>query len=291
MTYERCSGHSSEYPWGMWNREGLTNDVGGKMGKRKSNRSQQDGGNNRSQQDGGNTCGLIMPISAMSGAQYSEDFWVKVREFLNSATADAGFNLTPAWEDEKFGIIHARIIENIRTMPVMIGVIIGQNPNVMLECGMRIWTDKPILLIVEEGGRIPFDLSPLECLEYPIDREYTKMCQLSKDIGAKLKAMISPGYRTFKSHFNVEANNDVKGLKTSLQLSEFMADTTNDIRALKFRIEELTSRLDESTGSRTVYFSDISKMHKNLGGLAVKPVSPIVAEAISQAESDCKQEK
>ena len=245
----------------------------------------------KSSQEGCNVCGLIMPISAMSGTQYSEDFWIKVREFLNSATADAGFSLTPAWEDEKFGIIHARIIENIRTMPVMIGVIIGQNPNVMLECGMRIWTDKPILLIVEEGGRIPFDLSPVECLEYPIDREYSKMCQLGKDIGAKLKAMVSQGYRTFKSHFNVEATNDVNGLKTSLQLSEFMADTTNDIRSLKFRIEELTSRLDEVTGSRTVYFNDISKMRQNLSGLAVKPVSPGLNQVISREESEFTQEK
>lgn len=246
---------------------------------------------NRSSQEGGNVCGLIMPISAMVGTTYSEEFWAKVRDFLTVSAADAGFTLTPAWEDEKFGIIHARIIENIRTMPVMIGVLIGQNPNVMLECGMRIWTDKPILLIVEEGVRIPFDLSPLECLEYPIDREYSKMCKLGKDIGEKLKAMVSPRYRTFKSHFNVEADNDIKGSKTSLQLSEFLADTTNDIRTLKFRIDELTSRLDEVSSSRTVYFSDIGKMRKNLSGLAVKPVSPIVAEAISQAESDCKQEK
>ena len=246
---------------------------------------------NRNSQKGGNICGLIMPISAMTGTPYSEEFWAKVREFLNVSVADAGFTLTPAWEDEKFGIIHARIIENIRTMPVMIGVIIGQNPNVMLECGMRIWTDKPILLIVEEGVRIPFDLSPLECLEYPIDREYSKMCQLGKDIGEKLKAMVSPGYRTFKSHFNVEADNDIKGSKTSLQLSEFMADTANDIRTLKFKMEELTMRVDEVTCSRTVYYSNVGKVRQNLGSLAVKPVSAVVTKAISQVESDCKQEK
>lgn len=246
---------------------------------------------NRSSREGGNVCGLIMPISATPGTTYSEEFWTKVREFLTVSVADAGFTLTPAWEDEKFGIIHARIIENIRTMPVMIGVIIGQNPNVMLECGMRIWTDMPILLIVEEGVRIPFDLSPLECLEYPVDREYSKMCQLGKDIGEKLKAMVSPGYRTFKSHFNVEADNDIKGSKTSLQLSEFMADTTNDIRTLKFKMEELSMRLDEVVGSRAVYYSDVGKVRQNLGGLSVKPVSPIVVKAIPQVESDYKQEK
>ena len=252
------------------------------MSKRKSNRSSQ---------EGSNICGLIMPISAMTGTTFSEEFWSKVREFLNISVAEAGFTLTPAWEDEKFGIIHARIIENIRTMPVMIGVIIGQNPNVMLECGMRIWTDKPILLIVEEGVRIPFDLSPLECLEYPIDREYSKMCQLSKDIGEKLKAMVSPGYRTFKSHFNVEADNDVKGSKTSLQLSEFMADTTNDIRSLKIKMEELTMRLEEATGSRAFYYSNVGKARQNMGEMAVKPASVVVTKAISQVESDYKQGK
>ncbi len=213
-----------------------------------------------------NVCGLIMPIASMEGTPYSKEFWNSVRQFLQEAVGDAGFELTPAWEDEKYGVIHARIIENIKTMRVMIGVIIGHNPNVMLECGMRIWTDLPILLIGEEGATIPFDIKPLECLGYPQDREYSKMCKLKHDISTKLKAMVSPDYHTFKSHFNVEAVDDTDFKVTKIELSQFMIDTTNELSSLKSQIEKV--RLDFENARRMFELSQARMSAMSLSGMS-----------------------
>ena len=243
-------------------------------------------------------CGLIMPIASMEGTPYSKEFWNNVRQFLAEAVNDAGFELVPAWEDENFGVIHARIIENIKTIRVMIGVIIGHNPNVMLECGMRIWTDLPILLIGEEGAIIPFDIKPLECLGYPTDREYSKMCKLKQDIATKLKAMVSPDYHAFKSHFNVEAEED-KDLKVSkIKISQFMIDTSNEINSLKAKMEKVVAEVENSNRYKGFshmsvddrYMSAISNAYANYKAATAQQlsndVSPIVAAATDKAAKE-----
>ena len=104
-------------------------------------------------------CGIIMPISQCSN--YSAEFWAKVKNFVCEAITNAGMTPLPVWEDDKNDIIHAKIIKNIDTLPVAIGVIVGHNPNVMLECGMRLWKNLPILLLHGDGEKIPFDVGSI----------------------------------------------------------------------------------------------------------------------------------
>lgn len=74
-------------------------------------------------------CGIIMPISQYGS--YTEDFWSKIRKILDDAISSANMKSHPVWEDSKNDIIHAKIIKNISSLPVVIGVIVGGNPNVM----------------------------------------------------------------------------------------------------------------------------------------------------------------
>lgn len=199
-------------------------------------------------------CGLMMPIAAMisqSGNPYSAEYWKSVREFLDEAVEEADMKLVPAWQDDKYGVIHARIIENIKTMEVMIGVIIGYNANVMLECGMRLWTNKPILLIAEDDANIPFDIKPIQCLLFPKDREYSKMKQLKKDIVETLKAMVRPDYVPFKSHFNVEPSTEVSDDVSKIELAQFMVDTKNELQSLRAQIESIKQGIDSDNSWQT----------------------------------------
>ena len=109
----------------------------------------------------------------------------------------------PVWDEENNDIIHAKIIHNISSLPVAIGVIVGSNPNVMLECGMRLWSNLPILLLTGDGDKIPFDVGSISCLQFPTNFDYFNVVGLKNDIADRLMKLIKPEYKTFKSYYSL----------------------------------------------------------------------------------------
>lgn len=187
-------------------------------------------------------CGIIMPIAAWGS--FTEEYWKKILSFVSSAIKDAGMTPIPAWEDKKNDVIHAKIIENIASLPVMIGVIVGCNPNVMLECGMRLWTNKPILLIYGDGEKIPFDVGGIQCLRMPANCDYFEFVSLKKEIVEKLKHVISDEYRTFKSYYNVtNVVEEPEGIG-SVKFEDFVKEVRGTITRLN---EDLVSLRNDMT--------------------------------------------
>ena len=115
------------------------------------------------------TCGIIMPISACTsnGIEYSAEHWQSVRTFLEDAIKEAGCEPKAVWEGEDQSIIHGRIVNNIAEFPLMICVVCGCNNNVMIELGLRLMTDKPVLVIADDNYKIPFDVNVLEMIVMP----------------------------------------------------------------------------------------------------------------------------
>ena len=176
-------------------------------------------------------CGIIMPISPFNG--YSSRFWGDIREILDEAIKMAGMHPHPVWEDDKNDIIHAKIIDNISNLPVVIGVIIGGNPNVMLECGMRLWTNKPILLINECSEKIPFDVGSISCLSFPENFDYFSVTKLKNQIVEKLKLMLNPEYKTFKSYHSLPVEIEMPNGKNKVGFKQVVEDIRVEIRMLR----------------------------------------------------------
>lgn len=191
-----------------------------------------------------NCCGIIMPISTFGS--YTKDFWESILGFLKDAIRAADMNPIVAWEDERTDVIHAKILENIATMPVMIGVIMGGNPNVMLECGMRIWSNKPILLIKGEEENPPFDVSPIQCLSLAVDCNYFRMLELKTEIVKKLKYLLSDEYKTFKSYFNVPESVEVQKTGGKTNFPELLRDIRQEITLLRSDVGGLRRRVEWS---------------------------------------------
>lgn len=187
-------------------------------------------------------CGIIMPISQWGN--FSAEFWAKVRKFVCEAISKAGMTPLPVWEDDKNDIIHAKIIKNINTLPVAIGVIVGHNPNVMLECGMRLWRNLPILLLHGEGENIPFDVGSISCLAFPTNFDYFQLQELKEAVAQKLKLMIAPGYRSFKSYYSLPAEvEEFKG-DEKIDFKQFVDEIRLGIDLMKAELRECKRMID-----------------------------------------------
>lgn len=199
-------------------------------------------------------CGIIMPISTMQVGEltYPEEYWRGVLAFLIDAINHAGFNPIVAWENDKSNVIHSKIINNIESLPLMVGVLVGNNPNVWLECGMRLWKRKPLLLLVsDKAKKIPFDISPIECLRFPEDCHCDKLKVLKGEIKKRLQNMAREDYRPILSYFvDVKLSED-DPVARKVELETFVSETRESIRRLESRLD--TFEIGNYKGSRSTY--------------------------------------
>ena len=101
------------------------------------------------QKDSDNTtdhevCGLIIPISGTTN--HSEKHWSDMRDLLSRAIENASLKPVPVWINSSTDRVSERIVGNIFRFPVCIADISDQNPNVMLELGLRLASKKPTIV-------------------------------------------------------------------------------------------------------------------------------------------------
>ncbi len=132
-------------------------------------------------------CGIIMPISPLG--DYSRSHWSEVREILDSAIAKAGMEAQIVSDSFESDIIQRRIIQNLYENPVVICDVSGLNPNVMFELGIRITFKKPVIIIADDGTKLPFDTGVIEHLFYPKDLHFHKINEFVEALASRVKHM------------------------------------------------------------------------------------------------------
>ena len=188
-------------------------------------------------------CGIIMPISECSnnGVTYSAAHWESVRLFLEDAIREADCEPKAVWEGAEQSVIHSRIVNNIADLPLMICVICGSNANVMIELGLRLMTDKPVLVIYEEGSQPPFDVNVLQMFGMPIKPDYKDYQELREKIKEVLPKMLGSEYKTFLSNFKQLTPKGVSGAE-KVELAQFMNDTKDTIQNLQTQVAVLIAQ-------------------------------------------------
>lgn len=109
-------------------------------------------------------CGIIMPIAAMG--DYDARHWGTVLELVTRAIKAAEMEASPVWAKGPADVIQERIVRNLFDQPFAVCDISGQNPNVMLELGLRLAFGKPTIIINDEQIRAPFDIGAIEYVPY-----------------------------------------------------------------------------------------------------------------------------
>ena len=149
-------------------------------------------------------CGVIMPISAIDGC--TEQHWSDVREIVEDAIDQTGFEPCLVSDADEVGIIQKRIIQNVYDDPIVVCDVSGKNPNVMFELGMRLAFDKPTIIIKDDKTAYSFDTAPIEHIEYPRDLRFAQIVEFQDLLADKIKAthnkaQTDKSYTTFLKHF------------------------------------------------------------------------------------------
>lgn len=138
-------------------------------------------------------CGVIMPISPTEN--FGEQHWADVQKLLHRAIDAAGFAPVNVWVNDVTDRVSERIVGNIYAHDVVVADISDLNPNVMLELGLRLASKKPTIVIVNDGGTIPFDIRDFHALHYPGDLNILGMELFFEKIATSLQQK----YQAFKS--------------------------------------------------------------------------------------------
>lgn len=133
-----------------------------------------------------------MPIARTDG--YPESHWKDVLTILDSVTSDLGISKKRIVSDgDTITTIHSRIVNNLNEDDIIICDVSSRNPNVMFELGMRIASDKPVIIIKDSLTDYCFDSGTIEHLPYPKDLRYGEI-QIFKE---KLKKKIVKTHEEF----------------------------------------------------------------------------------------------
>lgn len=132
------------------------------------------------------TCGYVMPISNTPG--YKDGHWEDIKNLLNEITEGLGFKETRIVSSGLVSTtIHKKIVNNLFNDDIIVCDVSSQNPNVMLELGMRIAFDKPVVIIIDDETKFCFDSGVIEHLVYPKDMRYSLIEEFKVQLKAKIK--------------------------------------------------------------------------------------------------------
>ena len=181
-------------------------------------------------------CGLILPISATSA--HDKAHWDAMLELLSRAVDQAGYAAKPVWINSSTDRVSERIIGNIFDHSVVIADITDLNPNVMFELGLRLASKKPTLVVMEEGGDIPFDIRDFHIHVYPQNLSILGMekflVKLSDDVKAKKAAFDSGEYIPFLSEVVVDV---VSPNEREVSMNQFVFDQLTELNRRVARID------------------------------------------------------
>jgi|GEM_PF-1980806 len=137
----------------------------------------------------------------------------------------------------KPGSITTQVVEHILSSDMVIANLIGLNPNVMYELAVRHAVRKPIVCVVENGTKLPFDIAQDRVILY--SDEFFRVETLKKD----LKQMIESASKMGKGEIDNPIYRAQSNTMVQRQLEK--SPNTTDADVLKLILERLT-KLEDS---------------------------------------------
>lgn len=132
-----------------------------------------------------------MPISECDGCHPSH--WSDVLKIIQKTASDAGLTARLVSETMESNLIHKEILSNIYNDDIVIVDVSGRNPNVFFELGIRMATQKPIVIVKDDRTLYPFDTGPNRLIEYPRDLRHPQMEIFKTQLMESLKKSIAHG--------------------------------------------------------------------------------------------------
>ena len=106
---------------------------------------------------------------------------------IEPIVSESGYKAVRADKISKPGVITSQIINHLLDDPLVIADLTGRNPNVFYELAVRHTVRKPVIQMIQEGERIPFDVSTTRTIQInhqDLDSVDKVKRELKRQIGA-----------------------------------------------------------------------------------------------------------
>lgn len=207
-----------------------------------------------------------MPISDIDGCPASH--WAEVLAIIQESLADSRFKAEIVSSSSDTAIIHHTIVSNLYKNPIIVCDVSARNPNVMLELGMRLAFDKPVVIIKDDETPYSFDTSPIQHLPYPRDLRFTKIQQFKKELLKKVEAT----YAQFEKN-------------GSFFLKDYPSYKASVIPEESVSLETVMGELRDVKSALSRFLSSSKQAPLN-GFSAKRPVAGIVNVSVNKAAAD-----
>jgi hypothetical protein len=181
------------------------------------------------------TCFVIAPIGKPDSETRKRSDKV-FKYIIEDVVSQKGYKPLRADQISEPGIITSQVIQYVVDSPLVVADLSEHNPNVFYELAIRHIIKKPIIQLIKEEDRIPFDVAPSRMIIFNITdldsvdnakTELTKQIDLIEKGEAKIDNPISIAF-------------DLKSLKQSENISERMlGDILQGISDLKSELNSI----------------------------------------------------
>lgn len=104
-------------------------------------------------------CFVIAPIGEEDTSERKRSDEV-LKYVISPVAEQQGYRAVRADNISLPGVITTQVIEHLLNDPLVVADLTDSNPNVFYELAVRHATRKPIVQMIEEGQKIPFDVAP-----------------------------------------------------------------------------------------------------------------------------------
>jgi len=111
------------------------------------------------------TCFFIAPIGDEGSPERKRSDLV-LRHIVEPVVEKFGYKAVRGDKIDKPGLITSQVIQGVLDSDLVIADLTGKNPNVFYELALRHATKKPFIQLIEEGGKIPFDVAGLRTIHF-----------------------------------------------------------------------------------------------------------------------------
>lgn len=234
-----------------------------------------------------NSCFVISPIGD-DGTETRKKADQVLRHIIKKALSEA-YEVERADDISKPGLITLQIIERLMKAPMVVADLTDLNANVYYELAIRHFVKKPVVHLITEGQKPPFDVAQMRYIRYDLtDPDSVERAALELREHA---AACEKGEVTFTPIQFVEMLDTARGegeyqfADLALGIQSALSNLQSDVRQLGTQVSYLTAAATDELVPFSIpsgrVFSRLGS-RAGIAGLSVRPSSGITADFSGQ---------
>jgi len=241
-------------------------------------------------------CFVISPIGDEGSdvRQHADDVF---KYIIEPAMRECGIEAVRSDQLEKPGLISEQMFRFIFEADLCIAVLTDHNPNVFYELAVAHSAQRPVIILIEKGQRLPFDVSGLRAIRYDLGiRSYEARTHINTVINY-VEAFKTEGWKVADIFGAFRPSADIGGGLDLTRVRESNGVLSTNVGGCEIRV--VSGRIEEQAGKAGAavvlpcneYFDDrcAGDTRSALGAYVNRMFEGRVAEFISLMKDECRR--